>query len=84
MHLIWDRLILTDAQALAIVHTTRPLQEHEQAGFLEALATLFAGRDTIGDGELGRVLREFSGTQKACQLRHPYATRPGHAAKPAV
>jgi hypothetical protein len=52
-------MILTDAQALAIVHATRPLQEHEQAAFLEALAALLAGRDTIGDGELGRVLREL-------------------------
>jgi len=49
-------MILTDPQALAVIHATRPLQEHEQVAFLAALKALLAGRDEIGDGELGRAL----------------------------
>jgi hypothetical protein len=50
---------LTDAQGLAILHAARPLQVEERAAFMAALGRLFAGRTEIGDGELGRMLREL-------------------------
>ena len=50
---------ITDAQTSAITHATRPLQPSERAAFLEALETLLAGHDEIGDGELGRALRDL-------------------------
>ena len=50
---------ITDTQALAITHATRPLREHERTAFLAALAKLLAGRNEIGDGKLGRALRDL-------------------------
>jgi Flp pilus assembly protein TadD len=50
---------LTDAQELAVIHATRPLQARERAAFLAALEALLAGRNEIRDGELGRALREL-------------------------
>ena len=49
-------MILTDQQQLAIVSAVRPLQPHEEAAFLVQLKALLAGRNEIGDGELGRAL----------------------------
>ena len=49
-------MIFTDTQVLAVVHAPRPLRAHEREGFLAALATMLAGRNEFGDGELGRAL----------------------------
>lgn len=48
-------IALTDTQALAITHAVRQLHEHERTAFLTALKALLAGRDEVGDGELGRA-----------------------------
>jgi len=52
-------MTLTDAQALAVIHATRPLQVAERAAFMAALEALFTGRSGVGDGELGRTLRDL-------------------------
>ena len=52
-------ITLTDAQQTAIIRATRPLQPAERAAFLAALVALFADRNEIGDGELGRALRDL-------------------------
>ena len=52
-------ITLTDAQTDAITFATRPLQPSERAAFLAALVALFADRNEIGDGELGRALRDL-------------------------
>ena len=46
-------------QSLAVIHATRPLQSHERTAFLTALEALFADRSDVGDGELGRTLRDL-------------------------
>jgi hypothetical protein len=62
-------MILTDAQATAIVHATRPLQATERAAFLAALEVIFAGRSDVGDGELGRALRDLQRKFSTAWLR---------------
>jgi len=52
-----NTMTLTDQQELAVIHATRPLKAYEEKAFLAALATYFAGRQEVGDGELGRLLR---------------------------
>ena len=52
-------MTLTDAQATAVINAGRPLQGHGRTAFLTALETLLAGRSDVGDGELGRMLREL-------------------------
>ena len=52
-------MTLTAAQEIAVIHVARPLQGHERAAFMAALETLFAGRNDVGDGELGRALRDL-------------------------
>jgi hypothetical protein len=75
-------MILTDAQELAIIHATRPLGEPEQHAFLKALGKLFAGRDDIGDGELGRTLRDLQReyfqppTDAEIHMREPHHRSP--------
>ena len=51
-------MILTNAQELAVTHAARPLPPTERTAFLAALEALFAGRNDVGDGELGRALRD--------------------------
>jgi hypothetical protein len=53
---------LTDVQVQAIIDAARPLQPDERSAFLEALTKRVAGRTTIGDGELCRLLRELQRT----------------------
>jgi hypothetical protein len=50
---------LTEQQTLAIIHAIRPLQAHERVAFTNALAALLAGRHEVGDGELGRMIRDL-------------------------
>jgi hypothetical protein len=51
---------LTDAQTDAITNLARPLQPKERTGFLaELFETLLMRRDEVGDGELGRLLRDL-------------------------
>ena len=66
-------ITLTDAQTDAIIHATRPLQPSERAAFLAALVALFADRNEIGDGELGRALRDL----QQQHFRPPTATETG-------
>src|SRR6516162_3994448 len=61
----WIRILpmsisLTDAQTDAITDLARPLQPNERAGFFaELFETLLMRRDEVGDGELGRLLRDL-------------------------
>jgi hypothetical protein len=66
-------ITLTDKQTDAIIHATRPLQPSERAAFLAALVALFADRNEIGDGELGRALRDL----QQQHFRPPTATETG-------
>ena len=51
---------LTDAQTDAITNLARPLTPPERAGFFaELFETLLMRRDEVGDGELGRLLRDL-------------------------
>jgi hypothetical protein len=51
---------LTDAQTDAITNLARPLAPPERAGFFaELFETLLMRRDDVGDGELGRLLRDL-------------------------
>jgi hypothetical protein len=51
---------LTDAQTDAITNLARPLAPSERAGFFaELFETLLMRRDEVGDGELGRLLRDL-------------------------
>ena len=53
-------IVLTDAQQDAILNVARPLQPSERVAFMAALAELLAGRRlSLGDGELGRTLRDL-------------------------
>ena len=49
-------MLLSEPQTIAIINATRPLQADERTALLAALVTLLAGRNGIGDGELGRTL----------------------------
>ena len=49
-------LLLSEPQTVAIIHAIRPLQNHERAALLTELITQLAGRNEVGDGELGRIL----------------------------
>jgi hypothetical protein len=51
---------LTDAQTDAITNLARPLAPAERAGFFaELFETLLMRRNEVGDGELGRLLRDL-------------------------
>jgi hypothetical protein len=51
---------LTDAQTDAITNLARPLAPAERAGFFaELFEILLMRRDKVGDGELGRPLRDL-------------------------
>jgi hypothetical protein len=51
---------LTDAQTDAIANLARPLAPSERTGFFaELFETLLMRRDEVGDGELGRLLRDL-------------------------
>jgi hypothetical protein len=52
-------LAFTDSQLDAIFNAGRPLQPQEQQAFLAALGAMFQGRSEIGDGELGRAIRDL-------------------------
>jgi hypothetical protein len=53
-------ILLTDAQTDAITNLARPLAPPERAGFFaELFETLLMRRNEVGDGELGRLLREL-------------------------
>jgi hypothetical protein len=53
-------IVLTDAQQDHILNVARPLQPSERVAFMAALAELLAGRRrSLGDGELGRTLRDL-------------------------
>ena len=55
-------ILLTDAQTDAITNLARPLAPAERAGFFaELFETLLMRRDEVGDGELGRLLRDLHG-----------------------
>jgi hypothetical protein len=53
-------IALSDRQIDHILLTTRPLAPPERAGFFaELFETLLMRRDEVGDGELGRLLRDL-------------------------
>jgi hypothetical protein len=53
-------LALSDAQINHILLTTRPLQPRERQEFMaQLLEDLLNRRDEIGEGELGRLLRDL-------------------------
>ena len=52
---------LTEPQVIAVIHASRPLQPNERGAFLTALQGLLAGRHDVGDGELGRMIRDLQG-----------------------
>jgi hypothetical protein len=53
-------ILLTDAQTNAITNLARPLQPEERIAFMAALFEELLGRRAeIGDGELGRLLRDL-------------------------
>jgi hypothetical protein len=53
-------LALTDSQITAITNLARPLAPPQRAGFFaELFETLLMRRDAVGDGELGRLLRDL-------------------------
>jgi hypothetical protein len=56
-------MTFTDAQEIAAINAARPLQPNERAAFMTALEAVFAGRNEIGDGELGRTLRDLQRKQ---------------------
>ena len=49
---------LSDNQLTAITSAAGPLQPNEREAFLVATATMFQGRSEVGDGELGRAIRD--------------------------
>jgi hypothetical protein len=49
----------TDDQLRAIQSAATPLDRFIRSAFLESVAVYFRGRDSVGDGELGRALREL-------------------------
>jgi hypothetical protein len=73
-----------DAQELAVIHATRPLQAGERAAFLTALKAHFAGRTEIGDGELGRTCSGSTSGRRLTLLRMPDAARSDVRAHPVV
>jgi hypothetical protein len=50
---------LSDDQLTAVMRAAAPLQPYDREAFLVAVATMFGGREAIGDGELGRAIREL-------------------------
>ena len=52
-------MILTEQQQIAITHAAVCLQGPERKALLNELEALFAGRNDVGDGELGRALRDL-------------------------
>ena len=55
-----DMVVLTDAMISAIENATKPLQPSERLPFQSALLEqLLYYRDEIGEGTLGRLLREL-------------------------
>jgi hypothetical protein len=55
-------LALSDSQITAIWSASRPMQPQEREAFLGALGAVFQGRDSVGDGELYRAIRELQRT----------------------
>ena len=49
----------TDGQMFAVTSAAAPLHPRDRSTFVEAVAARFVNRDEIGDGELGRALREL-------------------------
>ena len=72
-------LPLSDQQLQAVTNVTSPLQAWERSPFLQALGQLFAGRSEVGDGELGRALRELQREHFTPSLLH--SPGPSHKAK---
>jgi hypothetical protein len=52
-------LALTDSQMSAVTSAAAPLHPRDRGRFREAVAARFNGCDQVGDGELGRALREL-------------------------
>jgi hypothetical protein len=52
-------VVLSEMQQLAVIHAAKPLAPIERGAFLTALETWLADRTEIGDGELGRALRDL-------------------------
>ena len=52
-------LAFTDDQMSAMTSAAAPLHPRDRSTFVEAVAARFTNRDEIGDGELGRALREL-------------------------
>jgi hypothetical protein len=52
-------LSFTDAQLKAIETSATPLDRFIRSAFLNAVGVYFRDRDSVGDGELGRCLREL-------------------------
>jgi hypothetical protein len=52
-------MTLTDEQHNAIYRALRPLDRNQQNAFMAQLINLFGDRQSIGDGELYRCLRDL-------------------------
>jgi hypothetical protein len=52
-------LALTDGQMSAVTDAAAPLHPRDRGTFRQAVAARFTDRDQVGDGELGRALREL-------------------------
>jgi hypothetical protein len=51
--------MFTDEQKIIIDNMARPLEYNERKAFVTAVHVFFRGRSEVGDGELGRALREL-------------------------
>jgi hypothetical protein len=68
-------LSLSDQQMDALTSACRPLQPQERVALMGALHVRFQGRSEVGDGELGRALRDLQRQHfRPPQLRHSSRT----------
>jgi hypothetical protein len=56
---------LTETQFLAIVNASAALCPADRDGFIAAVAAALQGQTIVGDGTIGRVVRD-------CQLKFPH------------
>jgi hypothetical protein len=67
------RISLTDDQLATVMKAAEPLDPHRRSAFLVALAALLRGEpQPVGDGSLGRAIRELQH-----EFRDPMCIGPG-------
>ena len=52
-------LALSNPQLRMLMQAAAPMNVHDRAAFLNAVAVYFRGRQEVGDGELGRAIRQL-------------------------